>query len=71
MIRNAASAHGGTVLIEKGVEKGTKLTMTLAIRKDLKGNLASPRLRVDYTGEFDHGLVELADVLPPAAFLTK
>ncbi len=71
MIRNAASAHGGTVLIEKGVEKGTKLTMTLAIRKDLKGNLASPRLRVDYTGEFDHGLIELADVLPPTAFLTK
>ncbi len=68
MIRSAASAHGGTVLIEKGSEKGTRLTMTLAIRKDLKGNLASPRLRVDYTGEFDHGLIELADVLPLEAF---
>lgn len=71
MIRSAASAHGGTVLIEKGAEKGTRLTMTLAIRKDLKSNLASPRLRVDYAGEFDHGLIELADVLPPAAFLTE
>lgn len=68
MIRSAASAHGGTVLIEKGTEKGTKLTMTMAIRRELKGNLASPRLRVDYAGEFDHGLVELADVLPPESF---
>lgn len=68
MIRSAASAHGGTVLIERGTEKGTRLTMTLAIRKDLKGNLASPRLRVDYAGELDHGLIELADVLPSKAF---
>ena len=68
MIRSAASAHGGTVLIEKGTANGTRLTMTLAIRKDLKGNLSSPRLRVDYAGEFDHGLIELADVLPPEAF---
>lgn len=68
MIRNAASAHGGTVLIERSPEKGTRLTMTLSIRKDLKGNLASPKLRIDYAGEFDHGLIELADVLPPEAF---
>lgn len=68
MIRSAASAHGGTVFIDKGSEKGTRLTMTLAIRKDLEGNLASPRIRVDYTGEFDHGLIELADVLPPDAY---
>ena len=68
MIRSAASAHGGTVLIEKGIEKGTKLTITLAIRKNLHGNLASPKLQVDYAGEFDHGLIELADVLPPHAF---
>ena len=68
MIRSAATAHGGTVLIEKGTEKGTRLTMTMAIRKDIQGNLASPLLRVDYAGELDHALIELADVLPPEAF---
>lgn len=68
LIRSAASAHGGTVLIENGTEKGTRLTMTLAIRKDLRGNLGSPKLRVDYAGEMDHGLIELADILPPKAF---
>lgn len=68
LIRSAASAHGGTVLIENGPEKGTRLTMTLAIRKDLRGNLGSPKLRVDYAGEMDHGLIELADILPATAF---
>ena len=68
MIRSAASAHGGTVLIEKGKDSGTKLTMTIAIRKDLQGNLSSPLLRPDYAGELDHGLIELADVLPTDAF---
>jgi signal transduction histidine kinase len=68
MIRSAAAAHGGTVLIEKGKDAGTKLTMTLAIRKDLRGNLSSPLLRPDYAGELDHGLIELADVLPADAF---
>jgi len=68
MIRSAAFAHGGTVLIEKNTPEGTRLTMTLSIRKDLQGNLGSPRLKVDYAGEFDHGLIELADVLPPEAF---
>lgn len=68
MIRSAASAHGGTVLIEKCANGGTRLTMTLSIRQDLRANLGSPRLKVDYAGEFDHGLIELADVLPAEAF---
>lgn len=68
MIRSAASAHGGTVLIEKGKDAGTKLTMTLSIRKDLQGNLSSDFLYPDYTGELDHALIELADILPADTF---
>lgn len=64
IIRSAASAHGGTVLIEKGSKNGTKLTMTLAVRKKLEGNLASTKIPVDYTGGFDRSLIELADILP-------
>ncbi len=71
MIRGAATAHGGTVLIEKNGEAGTKLTMTLAIRKNLSGNLDSPRLKVDYAGEFDHAMIEFSDVLPANAFKVK
>lgn len=71
MIRSAASAHGGTVLIERGKTGGTRLTMTIAIRKDASGNLSSPKFHIDYAGGLDHGLMELSDVLPPSAYPSK
>lgn len=64
MIRSAASAHGGTVLMEHTKGTGARVTMTLAIRKHQDGTFFSPRIKVDYAGEMDHGLIELADVLP-------
>ena len=67
LIRSAASIHGGTVLIDQPEGSGTRITMTMAIRKNPSGNLRSNVLRVDYSGERDHGLVELSESLP--AFL--
>lgn len=64
LIRSAAAAHGGTVLLQQP-ETGTQLTMTISIRKELEGNLGSPRLRFDYAGEMDHAMIELSDILPP------
>ncbi len=64
LIRGAAAAHGGTVLVDQPEGKGTRVTLTLAIRPG-SGQLRSPTLRVDYAGERDHFLVELSDVLPP------
>jgi len=63
IVRTAAVNHGGTVLISSK-EGGTKITMTLAIRQDDSNLLRSLLQRPDYTGGFDHGLVELADCLP-------
>ncbi|MBO5952930.1 MAG: HAMP domain-containing histidine kinase [Oscillospiraceae bacterium] len=68
MVRAAAAAHGGTVLMEQLPSKGTRITVTFAIRKTASFDLRSPRLRVDYTGERDHGLIELSDALPPEAY---
>lgn len=68
MVQAAASAHGGTVLIEQPPEGGTRVTLTLAIRQQTDGNFRSPRLMVDYTGERDHGLIELSDLLPVSSF---
>jgi len=56
--------HGGTVLIDHPRGKGTRVTLTLALRQNTEGSLRSPALRVDYAGERDHGLIELADCLP-------
>lgn len=71
MVQSAAAAHGGTVLIEQPKEGGTKITLTLKIRPQTDGNFRSPRLKVDYAGERDHGLIELSDLLPASSFQPK
>ena len=67
LIRSAAAIHGGTVLIDQPEGAGTRISMTMAIRSNPGGALRSPVLQVDYSGERDHGLIELSDALP--AFL--
>lgn len=64
MVHNAASRHGGTVLIDQPDGIGTRISITLAIRQDGPGTLRSPVLRVDYSGSRDHALVELSECLP-------
>jgi signal transduction histidine kinase len=68
LIRSAAASHGGAVLIDHPEGAGTRITMTLAIRQDASGTVRSPLLRPDYAGERDHGLIELADILPAELF---
>lgn len=68
MIRAAAAAHGGTVLISHPEEGGTKITMSIAINQDIEPVVRSSDLRIDYAGERDHTLVELSDVLPFCVF---
>ena len=68
LIRSAAANHGGTVLIDQPDGKGTRITMTLAIHQNPGGVLRSPIIRVDYAGERDHGLIELADCLPAGVY---
>ena len=68
LIRSAAANHGGTVLIDRCEGKGTRITMTIAIRKNPDNVLRSPLTRVDYAGGHDHALLELADCLPLSAF---
>ena len=64
IIRSAAAQHGGTVLVDHPQDCGTRITLSLSISSDSEAALRSPVLRVDYAGERDHGLLELADVLP-------
>lgn len=63
LIRSAAEAHGGTVLMEHPAGQGARITMTMEIRQD-HSHVCSPMLRVDYAGERNHGLIELSDILP-------
>ena len=62
LIRSVAALHGGTVLVDH--PQGTRVTMTVAIRKFIPGGLRSPVLKLsDYSGGRDNTLVELSDAL--------
>lgn len=68
LVRATAALHGGTVLIDHPHAQGTRVTMTLPLRKKGSMQVRSPMLRIDYAGERDHGLQELADVLPASLY---
>lgn len=68
LIRAAAAAHGGTVLMEHPDGAGIRITVTMEIQQDATVTLRSPILHVDYAGERDHGLVELSEVLPATLY---
>lgn len=71
LIRSIAASHGGTVLIDQPDGRGTRITMTLAIRRAAGTQLRSPIMRVDYAGERDHGLLELSECLPVSVYETE
>lgn len=72
MVKAAATAHGGTVLIEQPPEGGTRVTLTLAIRQQRFGNFHSPAgLPIDYNGGRDRELIEFSDLLPASCFRSK
>lgn len=71
LVRSTAAAHGGAVLIDQPAGRGTRVTMTLSLRQPKTTQVRSPILRIDYAGERDHGLLELADVLPAELYSSE
>lgn len=69
LVRAAAALHGGAVLTEH-TAAGTRITMTIPLRHSSGSQVRSPILRIDYTGERDHSLTELADILPADCYST-
>ncbi len=68
LVRSAAASHGGAVLIDQPQGSGCRITLTIAIRKPGTDTLRSPVLLPDYTGGWDHALVELSECLPLSAY---
>ncbi len=64
LVRSTASLHGGALLIDQPKGSGNRITMTLQIRHSKDTTVHSPAFRIDYAGEWDHGLLELSDCLP-------
>ena len=68
LIRAAAFAHGGTVLIENPADQGTRITMTMEITQKTDTIVRAPLYRIDYAGEQNHQLIELSETLPLSAY---
>ncbi|MBO7251570.1 MAG: HAMP domain-containing histidine kinase [Oscillospiraceae bacterium] len=72
LVRSCAAKHGGTVLVDHPKNGGTRITMTLAIRQKNSDILHSPLPQwYDYTGGWDHTLVELSDCLDSSCYGDK
>ena len=67
LVRSAATAHGGAVLIDSPEDGGARVTMSLAIRRN-EGVVRSRLMKVDYAGELDHTLIELSEFLPESLY---
>ena len=63
LVRETAKLHDGVILADQ-TETVTRITMTLKVQQSQSSQLRSPRIRIDYAGERDHCLQELADILP-------
>ena len=68
LVRRTAAFHGGTLLLYRTPEGGTTAAMTIRLKESREDKVSAPVLRGDYTGEHDHGLVEMADGLPWQVF---
>lgn len=63
LVRSAALAHGGTVLMDTPKDGGVRVSMSIPVRQNTSA-VRSPLLQVSYCGERDPLLIELSDVLP-------
>lgn len=68
IVRSAAAAHGGTVLVDTSPAGGARVTMTMSIRQSKHFKLHSQIDRVIPSP--DHGLIMLSNVLPTELYAT-
>lgn len=64
IVRNAAMSHGGVLLLEEEKGQWVRVSFSITTQKAPDGMIHSPvLLPVDYTGGYDHALIELSDIL--------
>lgn len=69
LVRAAAAAHNGTVLIDHPQSSMTRVTLTLRVQQDTNATVRTPIIRMhDYAGGRNHSLLELAEVLTANAY---
>ena len=69
LCRRIAEGHGGNIFAESKPGKGTKITLSIPLRRT--GIAAVQDMPFDYCGGFNKTLLELSDALPRDAFLQQ
>jgi signal transduction histidine kinase len=69
LCRRIAECHGGSLVAESRVGKGTRITLSIPDRQT--GVAGVSDVPVDYTGGFNPTLLSLADALPAKAFALR
>lgn len=67
LVHSIATAHGGTLLLDRTREGDARVTLTLPIRQT-GSTLRNNPMRIDYAGERDHSLIELSEFLPGTCY---
>ncbi len=69
LVKAAADAHDGTVLIDRPADGGTRVTLSISLQCRSNGTLRSPII-LPGSNEVadDNALMELSDVLPKSAY---
>lgn len=66
IIRSAASAHGGAVLVDQPESGGTRVTMTMKLRRPTENMVRLPGVLL--SGGRDQALIELSQCLPLSVY---
>lgn len=69
LCRRIAEGHGGTIMAESVVGKGSRFTLSIPDRQT--GTSGVSDIALDYSGGFNRTLLALADALPARAFLLR
>ena len=69
LCRRIAEGHGGTIVAESVVGKGSRFTLSIPDRQT--GTSGVSDIALDYSGGFNRTLLALADALPARAFLLR
>lgn len=67
IVQNAASIHGGALLLEQPTENTIRFTMTISLKQCQQKSVRTPAVTV-LSGGYDEALIELSEVLPESYF---
>lgn len=67
IVQNAASIHGGALLLEQPSDDTIRFTMTITLKQGQAKSVRTPAITI-LPGGYDEALIELSEILPESLF---